>query len=361
VRSKRRYLGICVLAVPLVATLVWVATATAGPKSKGSFVAVTGGGSYGQMWENYGKAFTKATGIHIKWVLGMNNPIPPLQAQERSGNVQWDLTFCSRQVLAGFSSLYQNLNHHIVKFKGMVTSNGIEAKRALLDLEGYPVMMYSKKAYPGKSHPTSWKDFYNFTKFPGNRAVLNFGLDSAWFVPATALLASGVSPAHLEPFNLTTAYNQMATLRPHIKVFATGYAQEDDLLRSGEITMDTSTDGRALQLIKTDPKAYGLIWNQAFVYQDSFCIPKKAPDATNANKFIEFVLTHPKLQVKATKLTFYGPPTKAGVRMALKAGVKDFSSLHVKHMIADSNKLTHYIQANSQELLAKWNAYVQGG
>jgi spermidine/putrescine-binding protein len=89
-------------------------------------------------------------------------------------------------------------------------------------------------------------------------------------------------------------------------------------------------------------------------------VPKGAPNAKNAMRFIEWYLSTPNAQVDFTKATTYGPPTVPGVTAATEAGVNDFTSLHVDELVPQSDELLAYINENSQELLDRWNAYSQG-
>jgi hypothetical protein len=61
-----------------------------------------------------------------------------------------------------------------------------------------------------------------------------------------------------------------------------------------------------------------------------------------------------------TDITFYGPPTQAGIEAANKIGVTDSTSAHISELIPESEDLLKYIQDNSDELLNRWNAYAGG-
>jgi hypothetical protein len=59
-----------------------------------------------------------------------------------------------------------------------------------------------------------------------------------------------------------------------------------------------------------------------------------------------------------TSLTYYGPPTQAGVEAAKKLGIKDFASLHSDELLPDTAESIAYVKDNSDELLNRWNAWV---
>src|SRR4029078_5274782 len=143
--------------------------------------------------------------------------------------------------------------------------------------------------------PAGWADYFDTKRFPGVRGAPNLGLDSAWAMPAIALLADGVAPVDLVPFDLDRAYRKLDALRDDIKVFWSSFSQAQDLIRSGEMAISPLIDGRTLQLIDQG-QPVGIVWNQAFVSHGAFCTPKGAPNAENAMKFYDWVLANGEAQ-----------------------------------------------------------------
>jgi mannopine transport system substrate-binding protein len=190
--------------------------------------------------------------------------------------------------------------------------------------------------------------------------MFDLGLESAWRVPALALLADGVSPDQLFPLDLDRAYKVMDRVRPAVRAFFTGFTQGQDLLRSGEVTMEMLTDGRTVALIQDgNPVANVYPTPKTFLTTAHLCVPKGAPHKKTAFQFLEYLLSHPKQQAVYASLVNYGPPTKAGAEAAKAAGMRDFNSLHLDQFILDSNPaIVAYIQANSTPLLNRWNAWV---
>jgi spermidine/putrescine-binding protein len=334
---------------------------TSSSKNAGKLIYVSPGGSYASAINAaYVQPFSQATGINVQAVSGGDNPLGAVQAQVSSGNVQWDLVACDPSIVQASPNTWQPIDRSIVKPPAgqLIYPEEIGPKWVIDDIEAFPVFAYLLSAFKG-AQPTTWADFYNTTKFPGARAVPNVGLDSAVFVPATALLADGVPPSQLFPLDLNRAYQTLDKLKPHIRIFWTSFSQSQDILGSGDVVMNMMTDGRAEQMNAEGPTV-GVAFTNGFRYTASWCVPKGAPDRANAMRFLEYILTHPKQEGTFTSLTAYGPPTRAGAAAAQAMGVKDFSTLHAGSLIPDTTAFYTYLAKNSRTLLNRWNAWVGG-
>jgi spermidine/putrescine-binding protein len=343
--------------VTVVAACGGSSTSTQG--GSGKLVVTAGGGSYGAALNAaYLQAFANETGIKVEQVAGGDDPVAAVKSQVQSGNVQWDAVNCAPTIVLANPDIWEPIDRSIVNVPTdqLFYPGEIGDKYVASDVETFPAMGYSTKAFPN-NHPASWADYFDVQKFPGPRGAPNVGLDSAWLMPAIALLADGVSADHLVPLDLDRAYKKLDQLKPKIRVFWTTFSQSQDILRSGEVVMTPMTDGRAEQLVATG-QPVGVMFNQAFRYTAAFCVAKGAPNAKNAMRLLNYMLTHPKQQAIFTSLTFYGPTTKSGADEARKLGVKDFSTLHADTLIPDSPELLNYIRSNSQSLLSRWNAWV---
>jgi mannopine transport system substrate-binding protein len=360
IKRRRNMLLAAAFVVALAAAgVAYGASSASKHANAGHFVFVAPGGSYqAAVQAAYITPFEKATGISVQLVAGGDNPVAAVRAQVQSHNVQWDLAGCGIADVIANPDIWGKIDTKIVKRKGLFYKQEFGSQWVVNDVEAWPTMDWSKTVYTG-AQPKSWADFWNFTKFPGPRGVPNVGLDSAWLMPAVALLADGVKPSKLVPFDLNRAYRKLDQLKPHVRVFWTTFSQSQDVLRSGEVAMNIMTDGRAEQLVGAG-EPVGVSFNNAFRFTASWCSPKGAPNRKNAFRFMQWVLSHPKGQAQFTKMTRYGPPTIAGAKAAKKLGVSDFSTRHAKQMIPDSPKLLNYIRNNAQTLLNRWNSWVSG-
>jgi spermidine/putrescine-binding protein len=359
-RSRlRRSLAVIATVALVVAGVAYGAASANKRKDAGKLVFVAPGGSYQAAVDaSYIEPFKRATGIDVQLVAGGDNPVAAVRSQVESHNVLWDVAGCGIADVIANPDIWGLIDRKIVKPKGLFYKGEVGTRWVVNDVEAWPTMDWSKSVYTG-AQPKTWADYFNFTKFAGPRGAPNVGLDSAWLMPAVALLADGVKPANLVPFNLDRAYRKLALLKPHVRVFWTTFSQSQDVLRSGEVSMNIMTDGRAGQLLAAG-EPIGISFNNAFRFTASWCSPKGAPNRKNAMRFMQWVLAHPKGQGQFTKMTGYGPPTVAGAKAAKKLKVKDFSTLHAKQMIPDSPKLLNYIRDNAQTLLSRWNSYVSG-
>jgi spermidine/putrescine-binding protein len=353
------------LAIALAAAACTSSTSSGGssasPKNSGTLVYVSPGGTYASAINAaYVQPFEQATGIKVQAVSGGDNPLGAVQTQVQSGNVQWDLVACDPSIVQASPGIWQPIDRSIVNVPAsqLAYPQEIGPKWVIDDIEAFPVFAYLLSAFKG-AKPASWADFYNTAKFPGPRGVPNVGLDSAVFVPATALLADGVPPAKLFPLDLNRAYQTLDKLKPHIRIFWTSFSQSQDILGAGDVVMNMMTDGRAEQMNSEGPTV-GVVFNEGFRYTASWCVPKGAPNTANAMRFLDFILTHPKQQAVFTSLTAYGPPTLAGAAAAKAAGVTDFSTLHESSLIPDTTAFYSYLAKNSRTLLNRWNAWVGG-
>jgi len=355
---SRRGASFSALVVLALVAVGWGTTGQSAAQAQQKLVFVSPGGSYARAaYAAYLQPFQEATRTMIEQVEGGDDPVAAIKTQVKSGNVLWDVVGCGPADVVGNPGIWEPIDYSIVKStRDLVYKEAAGQYNIVNDVETFPALAYSTKAFPHDG-PTSWTDFFDVTKFPGPRGLSNVGLDSAWSIPAIALLADGVSPDKLVPFDLDRAYKKLDTIKPQVRVFWTSFTQSQDVLRSGEVVMNVMTDGRALQLVNTgNPVAVS--FKQAFRFTASWCAPKGAPHAKNVMRLFEYILSHPQKQAIFTSLTFYGPPTRAGVAEAEKLGIKEFSSKHADELIPDSGTLLNYIKEHSDELLKRWNAWV---
>jgi spermidine/putrescine-binding protein len=320
------------------------------------------GGSFGAAFEAaFLNPFGIETGIQVQQVEGGDDPFAAVQQQVESGNVQWDIIDCVPSTVAGNPDLFETIDRSIVTSTDDLVQPGVVTDHFVaINVQAFPLIAWSTDAFPNGG-PNTWADFFDVKAFPGPRGVPDVGLESASTVPVAALLADGVAPDALFPLDLDRAYAKLDKLKPDIRVFWTSFSQGQDILRSGEVDMTLTTDGRGQQLIAAGSPV-GITYNQAFSVPTGLCVPKNSPNKENAFRFMEYVLSHPEEQAVFTALTFYGPVTNAGVAAVQKEGrVADFSTLHATEMVpTDSAEFLQYVQQNSDELLNRWNAWVQG-
>lgn len=349
----------------LLSVFVLVATACTGDESQegeqgaGKVVFVSAGGSFGAAFlAAFLAPFETETGIDVQQVSGGDDPIAAVATQVESGNVQWDVVNCLPSFVATNPDIWEPIDMDVVtSVDDLVPNLVITDQLVPTNIEAFPLLAYRTDVYEG-AQPSSWADFFDVENFPGPRAVPNIGLESATGMPAVALLADGVPPDQLIPYDLDRAYAKLDELKPDIRVFWTSFVQSTDVLRLGEVNMTITTDGRGGQLVAAGEPAAN-VFNEALRTTGGLCVPLGAPNSENAFKLLDYILARPEQQAIFTSLTYYGPPTNAGVVAAEELGVADFSSLHMDELIPyDSPEYLDYFAANSDELLNRWNEWV---
>jgi putative spermidine/putrescine transport system substrate-binding protein len=158
------------------------------------------------------------------------------------------------------------------------------------------------KTFPSGG-PTSWTDFWDFTKFPGKRAIPGSAASFDYMFEA-ALLADGVAPADLYPLDLDRAVTKLDQLKGHV-VFYTQYPQMQQLLASGSASIAFGPTGQYAALTAAGSPTT-VNWNQGLLAWNTFVIPKGAPNQANALALADYFLD-PKKQAEFAGLTNYSP------------------------------------------------------
>lgn len=149
---------------------------------------------------------------------------------------------------------------------------------------GGMLIAYNSARFP--EGPRNWADFWDVERFPGPRGLPDTG-DRDWWVPAVALLADGVPPAELFPFDLDRAYAKLDALRPHIAVWWKSGNQVQQIMRDDEVVMTMAYSGRALATIK-DGAPWAMQWTDALRDTGFMSIMKDGPNVPGALAFIDF-------------------------------------------------------------------------
>jgi putative spermidine/putrescine transport system substrate-binding protein len=159
--------------------------------------------------------------------------------------------------------------------------------------------------------PASWADFWDFTKFPGKRAIPGVAASFDYMFEA-ALMADGVKPADLYPLDLDRATKKLDELKGHV-VFYTEYPQMQQLLASGSASIEFGPTGQYAALNRAGVPT-SINWNQALLAQNVFVIPKGAPNQANAIALADY-FSDPKKQAAFAELTNYSPGDKAALAL----------------------------------------------
>src|SRR5262249_2675249 len=140
----------------------------------------------------------------------------------------------------------------------------------------------------GKPRPQNWAEFWDAAKFPGTRVLQagQLGAEGPW---EEALLADGVAPDKLYPLDLDRLFRSLAKIKPSIRKWWTVGSEVQQLFNDGIADIGMSYDGR-LAILQKGGKPIDIVYNQGKINWSSWCIPKGAPNAAAAKKFIAFAI-----------------------------------------------------------------------
>jgi len=260
------------------------------------------GGSYTAAQEEaYFKTFTAATGIAVRAVTPVS--YARIKAQVRSGNYEFDMTSINSMLWlrASREGLAEPIDWSIFK-KGTlpdeaIVANGYGVAFAVLGTN----LCYRTDRFAAGG-PTSWADFWDVKKFPGNRSLC---ISDAPRTCIFALLADGVPRDKLYPLDFDRAFKKLDQIKPHIKVWWREGNQSQQLLRDGEVDMMSMWNARGTEL-KQQGVPVEVVWNGAVRSDSTWCVLKGAPGRKLAFEFIQFA-SQAKPQADFNTRLYYGP------------------------------------------------------
>ena len=294
--TRRRFLATTAAAGAASVAFPYVITPARGAKNELVFVGFGGSYQEGQTKALF-EPFTKETGIKVVQTTGVD--IAKLRAQVQSKNVEWDLISIPDRLryTAVRDGLLQPLNYGVINAKDVIPQ--LVTEYAVGSITVAMQLTYSTKAYPPDRAPRTWQDFWDPKKFPGPRGYFNSPPYSVEF----ALIADGVPKDRLYPLDVPRALKSLDRIKSEIKVWWSQFPQPGVLLKSGEITMTPWT--RAVSFI-LEGEPLAVSFDGAAITYEAWVVPKDAPHAENAMKFINWAV-QPKPQAELTKYIAFGP------------------------------------------------------
>jgi putative spermidine/putrescine transport system substrate-binding protein len=314
-RTRRVILGVVSLVIILVAA-VWVGavvtacgsgstTETGASTAAGSGeLSVAGfGGAYGDAERaSYFDPYQQQTGVKVK-VLPAEASLSQVELQVKSGKVLWDLVdLAGPDAVRGMTDgLLEKVDYSIVPKDALAPDAGVEGGVATsIWIEG---IGYMKKNY---STPPTWQDFFNTQKYPGKRTMEKYIQDGTL---EYALLGSGVPKESLYPLDINKATSSLDSLGSNV-VFVDSLAQASQLLAAGDATMIQTGSGRILALQNAGIEVgFNPVGMTAVTY---LCIPKGAPHAQEAMKFLAWMAGYEKGSTTMGNMTGYAGPNAVG-------------------------------------------------
>jgi len=157
------------------------------------------------------------------------------------------------------------------------------------------------------SHPTTWAEFWDTSKFPGLRVMPS----GNYFNPTvfeSALVADGVTPGQQYPIDFDRAFKSLDKIKGSVKAWHDTPAPGVQLLVDGEVNYGLLPNGRVLQA-KGQGAKVDFDYSQAFRLVDYHVVPKGAKNLDNAMKCLAYSMTKD-ASVAFMKLIAYGRSNK---------------------------------------------------
>jgi spermidine/putrescine-binding protein len=321
-------------------------------------VMTWGGASLEAIDRAFFKPFEWETGIKVLKPIASGDMYGRVAAQVRANNVEWDIVQPDRDLMEASAQkgLVEPVDYSVVTDTDGMIPESLNKWGVGFELVTF-LVTYNTKAFPGDKHPKSWADFYNPEKFPGPRAVHNWGTPGWNFI--SALLADGVSPDELTPIDYNRAFKMLDKIKPHVRVW---YPSGDKLVQSlteEEVVMAHTTGARA-RMARNYGAPTKLVWDQAIYYLNFWSVIKNAPHKETAMRFLNFIC-RPELQTLYTydfgsalcnlkSLECLHPK----VRADMPTNPDNFKK--VIPVLTDKN--LKWIVAHNDEMNEKWNEWL---
>lgn len=260
----------------------------------------------GPFSEAFSKAFyepfKKATGITVIGQASESEPSGMVKAMVESKNYRWDMAHLSNSTHLSLVELGYLEPVAPASGPGPALSKIPENMRGefIAGVDIYATVIGYREDSVRKA-PTSWKDFFDLSDYPGLRGLRRNPYDTL----EEALLADGVKPADLYPLDVERAFKKLDSLKKEVGAWWENGAQSSQFLRTGEVDMLPLWNGRA-QVAIDDGAPAKLVWNEALWTYEGFTILKGGPNVDMCREFIEFC-SQPEQQAIFTETLAYGP------------------------------------------------------
>lgn len=278
-------------------------------------VVVNGGASGKAKIEAWVKPFEAETGVKVTPITD-DFTFAQLELMAESNNVSVDVVGLDASAhSAGVKKgRFEKIDYSIYKkeeLDGLVDFAKDDFGVAYI-VYSYNIVYNTKKFPATKPRPTTWAEFWDVNKFPGVRSLVSgaSGSEGPW---EEALLGDGVAPEALYPMDIDRIFASLDKIKPHVRKWFTGGSEIYNIMRDKDADIVESYDGRA-QLLVDEGAPIEINRNQAKLTWDLFAIPKGSPNASNAQKFIEFC-TRADRQAAFSKLIPYGPANRNAFKL----------------------------------------------
>lgn len=345
-------LAIRVLGVACVAGLA-LFSSVAQAQSAGEVVVVTGGGLFERgLKENIAVAFTKATGINVRFVA--SNPgerAVKTKAMNEAKRVEWDIVLSGEMhALMLKDYLLMDVCDRAKIPTDNIVVGGCRPFGSLAVIGGLP-LVHRTDAFGGK-RMNSWADFFNVAAFPGPRALPNYGQPIV--VLMSALQADGVPKDKLFPIDFDRAFKVLDRVKPQVAVWWKSGDQSQQVFRSKEVIAGQLWSGRALDLA-SDSMPLHMVWDGAPIDEAYWVVLKDAPNAANAMRFLSHFYANSEGHTGFYNTSKWDSGNRAYLKSIADADRGKHPGLFLDRMVRENSEWT---AANATEINRRWNEWI---
>jgi len=227
----------------------------------------------------FGEPFEKATGVKV--VIDGTGPLgAKIKAMVEAKAVTWDVcdTGTGTTLVLQKQGVIQKIDYGIVDKSKMQEQFAYEYGCANYMFSF--VLAYNKARVP--TAPTSWADFWDLAKFPGNRTLRrqpNGMLEAC-------MMAAGRDKASVYPIDIDLAMSKLKEIRANVIAWGSG-SQSQELFRTGEVVMGNIWHTRANLLSQETGGDVTWTWQDGIVTAGMWNVVNDNPAGTEtAMKFI---------------------------------------------------------------------------
>jgi putative spermidine/putrescine transport system substrate-binding protein len=281
-----------------------------------------------------------------------NGDLAKLKAMVQSGDVTWDVAVVEDYMvpLGGAENLYEKIDYSKVPRAALLpaATNAYGVASCFWST----VLAYNTNSFPGSTHPSGWKQFWNVKAFPGARSLRD---DPAGNLEI-ALLAAGVPKDKLYPLDVDGAFRSLDKSKPSIKVWWKAGKQPAQFLASGKVKIASAWSGRIFNAIGAG-KPEAIDWNGGIVSSDWWVIPRGAKHKDLAQKFIAFASSAGP-QADLPKYMPYGPVNKKAIALIPPHILKNLPTAP-DNAAKEVFKNAAWWSKHQAEVLKRWNLWLR--
>ncbi|MBB3674872.1 extracellular solute-binding protein [Modestobacter versicolor] len=260
------------------------ATGSAGGSSAADEAQLTfvgyGGDGQDAMIKDWQEPYT-AENSGVTFVNTSPPDVAQVKAQVEAGAVSWDV------VAVAPAAAQQNCGtlFEEIDYSGVPEADLVEQAVGECYVGGFinsTPLAYRTDAFPDPSKaPKTVADFFDTEEFPGQRGFVTNVQNGILEYP---LLADGVAPDELYPLDVDRALEKLDSIRDDT-TFAPNVGALQQAVGSGQVDMFFLPDSRLVPLLDQGTDIT-VVWDQTVTTLSAFAVPKGAPNAAAAGRFV---------------------------------------------------------------------------